>query len=145
MTKIGVEMNIAARDEHVPEVERYIRTLKERTRATYTMLPFPHLPGRMIVELIMAQNYWLNVFPAHDGVSLHISPRCMLTRQDVDFKKHCKLEFGSYVQTHDEILLLLKCSRAYNDNRGSAFKVVSILLGCWFYSSNAIAVGRLWP
>jgi hypothetical protein len=42
-----------------------------------------------------------------------------------------------------EILLLLKCSRAYNDNRGSAFKVVSILLGCWSYSSNAIAVAKL--
>jgi Reverse transcriptase (RNA-dependent DNA polymerase)/Zinc knuckle len=131
MTKIGVEMNITARDEHVPEAERYIRTLKERTRATYTMLPFPHLPGRMIVELIMAQNYWLNVFPASDGISAHMSPRCLLTGQDVDFNKHCKLEFGSYVQTHEE-----------HDNSMVARTIGAIALrptgnaqGSWFFLS----------
>ena len=34
----GIELNIVAADEHVPEIERYIRTFKERTRATYNSL-----------------------------------------------------------------------------------------------------------
>jgi hypothetical protein len=33
-------LNVASEDEHVPEIERYIRTLKERTRAVYNTLPF---------------------------------------------------------------------------------------------------------
>jgi hypothetical protein len=34
-----MEMNVVSNDEHVPEIERYIRTVKERTRCVYTMLP----------------------------------------------------------------------------------------------------------
>jgi hypothetical protein len=32
---IGMELNVVAEAEHVPEVERYIRTIKERTRSVY--------------------------------------------------------------------------------------------------------------
>jgi hypothetical protein len=37
-------LNTAAADEHVPDIERHIHTVKERTRSTYTMLPYRHLP-----------------------------------------------------------------------------------------------------
>jgi hypothetical protein len=75
LQSINVGLNVTAQDEHVPEVKRYIETIKERTRATYAMLPYQHLPGRLTVELVMSQVYWLNSFPANDGVSNHLSPR----------------------------------------------------------------------
>jgi hypothetical protein len=56
----------------------------------------------MIVELIMAQVFWLNVFPPSDGVSPTLSPRYLLTGIEIDYHKHCKTEFGTYVQTHEE-------------------------------------------
>jgi hypothetical protein len=37
---IGVHLNVVSNDEHVPEVERQIRTIKERTRCIYNTVPF---------------------------------------------------------------------------------------------------------
>jgi hypothetical protein len=46
--------------------------------------------------------FWLNCFPSANGVSTNISPRTIVTGQTVDYNKHCRLEFGSYVQTHEQ-------------------------------------------
>jgi hypothetical protein len=40
LADLQVELNITGRDEHVPKIERYIRTVKERCRAIYSTLPF---------------------------------------------------------------------------------------------------------
>jgi len=102
MAGLGVDLNTASEDEHVPEIERYIRTVKERTRSTYNMLPFPKLPSRMIIEMVKASVMWLNMFPAHNGISDTLSPRNIVTGQSVDYKRHCRIETGAYVQTHEE-------------------------------------------
>jgi hypothetical protein len=49
---IGITLNAVAADEHVPEIERHIRTIKERARSVVTMLPFERFPARIIIELI---------------------------------------------------------------------------------------------
>ncbi|GAX21402.1 hypothetical protein FisN_28Lu124 [Fistulifera solaris] len=95
-------LNNAAAAEHVPEVERYIRTVKERVRCVYCTLPFQKIPSRMLVELVYFCIYWLNSFPPKDGVSDTISPRTLLTGQHVDYTAHCQLEFGEYVQTKED-------------------------------------------
>ena len=97
----GTQLNTAAEDEHVPEIERYIRTVKERTRANYNIVPFKKIPSVMIVEMVHASNYWLNMFPAHDGVSATQSPRRILTGQVGDFNLHCGIQFGEYAQVHE--------------------------------------------
>jgi len=102
MAGLGVDLNTASEDEHVPEIERYIRTVKEQTRSTYNMLPFRKLPSRMIIEIVKASVMWLNMFPAHDGISDTLSPRNIVTGQSVDYKRHCRIETGAYVQTHEE-------------------------------------------
>ena len=101
LAEAGSQLNITAENEHVPEVERYIRTLKERTRATYNTVPFKRMSGTMIVEMVHAANYWLNMFPANDGVSAIQSPRRILTGQYSDYALHCQLQFGEYVQVHE--------------------------------------------
>jgi hypothetical protein len=58
---LGIDLNVTANDEHVPEVERYIRTVKERTRATYNTLPFKKIPTPMLVEMVQASVFWLNL------------------------------------------------------------------------------------
>jgi hypothetical protein len=37
---LGTTFNLCAQDEHVPEIERYIRTVKDRSRSGYNSLPF---------------------------------------------------------------------------------------------------------
>jgi hypothetical protein len=88
------ELNVVSNDEHVPEIERYIRTVKERTRCVYTMLPYRKMPSRMVVEMVKASVFWLNMFPVDDGVSDTMSPREIVAGLQIDFHKHCKLEFG---------------------------------------------------
>jgi hypothetical protein len=56
-TGLHSELNICGEDEHVPDIERCIRTVKERTWCTYNMTPFEHLPPRMIIEMV-----FLNIF-----------------------------------------------------------------------------------
>jgi hypothetical protein len=55
----------------------------------------------MIIELIYACTFWLNSFPAKGGVSKTLSPRSIVTGQSIDYRKHCQLEYGDYVQTHE--------------------------------------------
>eukprot|EP00178_Gracilaria_changii_P013526 TRINITY_DN381_c1_g1_i1.p1 TRINITY_DN381_c1_g1~~TRINITY_DN381_c1_g1_i1.p1 ORF type:complete len:1004 (-),score=118.29 TRINITY_DN381_c1_g1_i1:1292-3985(-) len=99
---MGMALNVVSRGEHVPEIERYIRTLKERCRAVFNTLPFKRIPNRMIAELVYAMNFWLHAFPAQDGVSATMSPREMITGTTIDARKHCMVPFGAYVQTHEE-------------------------------------------
>jgi hypothetical protein len=87
----GSHLNVTSEDENVPKIERYIRTIKERCRATYNTVPFKKMPGMMIVELIHSCNFWLNMFPARDGVSARQSLRQIMTGQQCDFNVHCQL------------------------------------------------------
>ena len=102
LAELGVGLNETGRDEHVPQVERYIRTIKERARATYNMLPYQQLPSTLVIETIKTAVFWLNAFPYEKGVSDRMSPRTIVTGQVVDYSKHCKYEFGEYVQVHEE-------------------------------------------
>ena len=89
-------------DEHVPEVERYIHTLKERVRACYNTLPLYKHPHGLIIKMVCTQNFWLNAFPHVDSISQTMSPKEISTGFKVNFLQHWKLEFGDYVQTHEE-------------------------------------------
>ena len=99
---LGITINSTARDEHVGDVERYIRTVKERMRCVYNTLPFDALPKVMLIELAKFATFWLNCFPHHTGISKTQSPRLLVTGEHVDFNKHCRYEFGQYVQCHEQ-------------------------------------------
>jgi acetolactate synthase regulatory subunit len=47
VAELGITINASANDEHVTDVERYIRTIKERVRAVFNTLPFSCLPDRI--------------------------------------------------------------------------------------------------
>jgi hypothetical protein len=102
LAELGVGFNETGVDEHVPQVERYIRTVKERARAAYNMLPFQQVPPIMVIEMIKASVFWLNSFPYANGISDNMSPRTIVTGQVVDYGKHCKYEFGEYVHVHED-------------------------------------------
>jgi hypothetical protein len=102
LSNFQVTLNIVSNIEHVPEIEQYIRTLKERTRCIYNTLPFVHIPARIIFELVYTSSFWLNSFPSSNGVSSVLSPQAIVIGSTVEYAKHCQLEFGAYVQTHEE-------------------------------------------
>jgi hypothetical protein len=98
----NITLNDTGRDENVGDIERYIRTVKERTRCIYNTLPFHKIPCRVIIEMVYASVYWLNAFPHPLGISQTLSPRQIITGQTIDYNRHCKYEFGQYVQTHED-------------------------------------------
>ena len=102
MADLGMSLNVTSNNEHVPEIERYIRTVKERTRCIYNTLPFKKFPSRMTIEMVYAAVFWLNSFVSSGGVSDVYSPRTIITGQVLDYAKHCRLEFGDYVQVHED-------------------------------------------
>jgi hypothetical protein len=71
----GITLNTTASSEHVLEIERQIRVIKERACAIWSTLPFTKVPNRIIVELINFDVIWLNAFPPARGISQTYSPK----------------------------------------------------------------------
>ena len=91
LAELGILLNNASNDEHVPEIERQICTVKERTWGIYCTLPFQKMPRRLVIEMVYAANYWLNMFPRPGGISKTLSHRTLLTGQSWSYMTHCKL------------------------------------------------------
>ena len=99
-----VECNTTAAMEHVSKVECSIRTVKERTWGLIGRLPFDNIPQRMKIKLVYFIVLWLSAFPVKTGVSSIYSPRELLVRWRLDYKKHCRVLPGTYCKVHDEPL-----------------------------------------
>ena len=98
----GVNLNVASAKEHIAEIERFIRTIKERARAIRASLPFAKLPYRLVLAIITHVSKWLNIFCPKNSISDVISPRTLMTGVKLDYNRDCKLEIGTYVQVHEE-------------------------------------------
>jgi hypothetical protein len=98
----NVTLNYASAQEHVPEAERNNRVIKERFRAAFHRLPFTKIPKIMIKVLAMECTKRLNYFPPKGGVSPYYSPRMILHQENLDYAKHCRVPFGTYIQAHQE-------------------------------------------
>jgi len=95
-------VNTSAAKEHVAEIERCIRTVKERCRGIAATLPYKCLPKMIVTNLVYFAVLWLNAFPVKNGVSNVHSPRAIVIRTKLSWKQHCVDEFGSYTEVHDE-------------------------------------------
>ena len=90
---------IASKGEHIPEIERSIRTVKGDI--FLHALPFKKYPPILIKEMVENQVAIRNKFPGKNGISEHIGPFSILTGHPQPLYADFKLEFGRYVQTHD--------------------------------------------
>jgi hypothetical protein len=102
MHKYGMNINIFAPNEHIPEVERKIRTVKEHVGGILTTLPFKLIPSVIIVHSVVFSVMWINFFPPKSGVSQHLSPQAIVTGLCADADKHCRIPFGAYAQVRVE-------------------------------------------
>jgi hypothetical protein len=98
--ELGVNVHVVTKEEHVPEVERQNRVIKERARAIVQTLPYKTLPKKIRIALIYYVIFWLNNIPKEGQ---RLSPKEMIMGMQVlDSKALCKLPFGAYVQVHDD-------------------------------------------
>jgi hypothetical protein len=102
MESKGVDLALAAPEEHVREVERNIRVIKERIRSVLADMPYDKLPGNFKMELILICVVLLNLVPRKAGLSRVLSPWTILTSRALDYKKHCRVRPGQYCLVHEE-------------------------------------------
>jgi hypothetical protein len=95
----GTRVDVVAKEEHIPEVERQIRVIKERARAVVQTLPYNHMPKKMIIGLIQYTTYWLNNIAKSGQDNL---PRDLILGQKLNYKVICRIPFGTYAQVHDD-------------------------------------------
>jgi hypothetical protein len=84
LASAGIVLNTTAANEHVPRIERQIRVIKERVRATRHTLPFTVIPLTMLVAMVYTSVLWINAFPPKGGVSPNLSPRNIMTGVQFD-------------------------------------------------------------
>jgi hypothetical protein len=58
-----LNLNTTAASEHVPDIERQIRVIKERMRAINITLPFKRLPAHIVIEMMQCAVLWPNSPP----------------------------------------------------------------------------------
>ena len=98
---LGVRFFPVARNAHEPFIERDGRTSKERCRCVFNSLPYTRWPTRMVMELPIAVDFFLNYWCSSGGVSATIPPRQILYGTRLNNRVHCRFQFGEYVLAHD--------------------------------------------
>ena len=98
-----IELKASIQNEHVTQIERFNRTMKDWICSVYTELirVYCRVQGVLVRDLVYAATFWLNSFPAKDGVSAMLVLQAMINGQLFKFTKRCLLQFGDYVHTHE--------------------------------------------
>ena len=84
LAELQININICSNNEHVGEIERLNRTIKERARRIYNALTFKRLPRRMIVELIALVIFWMNALQPSPYVGGNLIPCQFVTGLTID-------------------------------------------------------------
>ena len=92
-----VEINTTAAREHVGLIERQIRIIKEKTRASSSQFPLENIPVMVLIHCVYTMFFWLNAFP-NMSEKQWFSPREIVTGLTVDYKRDCKAVVGAYVE-----------------------------------------------
>ena len=92
---------IVAANEHVGDVERSVRTVKDCTRCHVHRLPYEYYPKIMVTGMISHVIKSLNQLPSETGIRTHLSPAASITGSPApDFNSIINLNFGDYVQAY---------------------------------------------
>ena len=100
-----VDVNTTAAREHVAEIKRSIRLVKERSRCIVKTLPFCFLNRQIVVQMVYFVTMFVNTVSAPEVISQIFSPQEIVTQRKIDFEKDCRAQFGSYVEASTDIIV----------------------------------------
>lgn len=98
--EVGAHVEICAAMEHVPRIERSIRTFKERVRCCWVGLPYRKAPKLMVDENLVDMIGWLNAFPHAEGISNTLSPAAIVLGNPKPDCKQLRITFGAYCEVY---------------------------------------------
>ena len=102
LDEANTDLNTAAPNEHIPEVEKNVRTIKDRVRCMLHGMPYKKIPRSMKAELVITTVTLLNMIPRRAAVSDRFSPRELVTGMSLEYKKHLKTTPGKYCLVHED-------------------------------------------
>jgi len=129
LAEIGITLNVVARGEHLPEIEHHVRTIKERVRCAYVMLPFKKIS--CLLNLCISVCFGSTVFQSKmvsqifqaQGL-LYMGPTLTITNtpnlSTVPMYNHTRSEKTPWQQEPSE---LLHCAQSETYKAVTIFKV----------------------
>ena len=81
-----LEINTTAKNEHVCEIERKIKHVKERCRSIKADMPFKILLNAVVKALVIHAVMWMNAWPDKQGITQEYSPRELILRWQLSTK-----------------------------------------------------------
>ena len=98
---LPVALNICAAGEHVPKIERAIRSIKERCRSICHSLPYTKFTQLMTKSLVFRAVQGMNACPNDQAVSTTMSPSGIVEgKLNPDFNRR-RIAFGAYAFVFD--------------------------------------------
>ena len=99
---LHVIVNTSAAHEHLGDIKREIRVVKERGQCTPNTLTLRAVPKQVIIEFVYFIALWINAFPEKAVISKLYSPCEIISGHKLDFKLHYRMDFVEYEKVHDE-------------------------------------------
>jgi hypothetical protein len=97
----GPLVNLASANEHIPEIERRIKVVKERCQDTRHSLTFERIQKLLTIHVVLNVVKLLISPPTKGGVSETLSPKKIMSGETLDYKKHLSLQVGQYCHVHE--------------------------------------------
>eukprot|EP00804_Cyclotella_cryptica_P009736 CCRYP_011246-RA/>CCRYP_011246-RA protein AED:0.32 eAED:0.32 QI:0/-1/0/1/-1/0/1/0/207 len=128
-----IEVNITTRNEHVPEIERKIRVIKERVRCYKADMPVKELPSIIIKRMVLNAVLFLNAYVDKQGVSEEYSLRELILGWQLHWKRHCKYHFGAYWEAYDNPDLTITNTQQLQSRRFVCLGPTGNIQGSFFF------------
>ena len=100
-----MEVNTTAAREHVPEVERMIRTVKQRLRSVTGDFLFSPILKMVLIHSVYYVIIILNAFPRDQGVIGGFSPRELVTGRTINYLRDCRARVGAYIEASRDAMV----------------------------------------
>ena len=94
------QLQVCVRGEHVPRIERSVRTVKEHCRSTCHTVPYPKYTMLMVISLIQNIVQWLNAFPFKVGISEEMVLETIVTGASKSNFNRKRIPFGEYAMIY---------------------------------------------
>ena len=92
-------LNVVTADEHVSEIERSIRVIKERVRCQIHSLPYVHYPKNMVAGLVISTVKLFNNEVGACKLSEKYAPHTLITGYNIpNYEELMELTFGEHVE-----------------------------------------------
>jgi len=96
----GIKFNPTGKNQHVPQIERKARQIKERVRAHISVSPYK-MTEKLTIGLVQFCVQSINLIPQSTR-EVKISPKELFTGRKINFKRDLRLSFGEYAQIHED-------------------------------------------